>query len=171
MHPQAGTYTHAPVKRRRKGLIAGIVGGVLALCCGGAMVIAVVYDPPTTEQGAPAAATTPDPTSAGLGLSDDAKASVAAAAGTPPTPGPKAWRAYIAALDAIDPDIVHGKEEKAVDRGRNQCSSVKAWPNDQAKLIDLIRQRFTSPDHPGGFGPAKGRKILAAVRRHICPTY
>ncbi len=29
-------------------------------------------------------------------------------------------------------------EDKAVSRGRDQCSSVMEWPGDQSKLIDLV---------------------------------
>ncbi|WP_394620115.1 hypothetical protein JNUCC0626_13715 [Lentzea sp. JNUCC 0626] len=77
--------------------------------------------------------------------------------------------AFVAALDAIDKDIAHGKAEKAYDRGRNQCDSIKNNPNDRAKLLDLTRQRFTSPDHPEGFPPATVEKILDAVKTHLCP--
>lgn len=89
----------------------------------------------------------------------------------PPTPNAMNWAAFIVALKKIDPDIVHGKEEKAVDRGRNQCRSIKDDPDDQARLIDLTNRRFTSPDHPDGFGQAKAAQILEAVRQYICPTY
>jgi hypothetical protein len=81
------------------------------------------------------------------------------------------WAKFIAALDAIDPDIVHGKAEKAVDRARNQCGSVKQHPKDQARLVKLTDMRFSSPGHPDGFGAAKATKILAAARKYICPTY
>jgi hypothetical protein len=94
-----------------------------------------------------------------------------AAAGIPPKPDAATQQSYIAALTAIDRDIVHGKEDKAVDRGRNQCSSVKEWPTDQAKLVDLTQKRFSSPEHPDGFGPAKSAQILAAVRKYLCLTY
>jgi hypothetical protein len=94
-----------------------------------------------------------------------------AAVGIPPKPDAATQRAYLAALTAIDPDIVHGKEDTAVNRGRDQCSSVKEWPTDQPKLVDLTQQRFTSPGHPEGFGPAKSAQILAAVRKYLCPTY
>jgi hypothetical protein len=94
-----------------------------------------------------------------------------AAAGIPPKPDAATQKAYIAVLTALDPDIVHGKEDTAVNRGRDQCSSVKEWPNDQTKLVDLTQKRFTSPGHPEGFGPAKSAQILAAVRKYLCPTY
>jgi hypothetical protein len=97
--------------------------------------------------------------------------SALAAAGIPPKPEAKTWAAYIAALKKIDIAIVGDDEEQAVDRGRDQCSSVKEWPNDEAKLISLVNKRFTSPDHPQGFGNAKSKKILAAVRKYICPSY
>ncbi|GLH97341.1 hypothetical protein [Phytohabitans aurantiacus] len=94
-----------------------------------------------------------------------------AAAGIPPAPEAKAWTAYIAALRKIDPAIVGDDEEKAVDRGRNQCGSVKEHPDDEAKLVDLTNKRFTAPGHSAGFGKAKATKILAAVRKYICPSY
>lgn len=93
------------------------------------------------------------------------------AAGLPPKPNAATTAAYIKALDAIDTDIVHGKTEKAVDRGLNTCSSVKSSPNDQAKLIDLTNQRFSSPTHPEGHGPETAEKILKVVRKHLCPDF
>lgn len=103
--------------------------------------------------------------------SSTAIAPAEAAAGIPPKPDAATRQSYIAALTAIDPDIVHGKEDTAVSRGRDQCSSIKQWPNDQAKLVDLTQKRFTSPDHPDGFGPAESTRILAAVHEFLCPTY
>ncbi|MFD0742866.1 hypothetical protein ACFQ1L_14445 [Phytohabitans flavus] len=75
------------------------------------------------------------------------------------------------ALIKIDRDIVHNKEEKAVDRGRDLCSAVKSTPGDEKKLVDATLQRFTSPNHPDGFGEAKSKRILAATRKYICPSY
>ncbi|WP_101253851.1 hypothetical protein [Streptomyces barkulensis] len=88
----------------------------------------------------------------------------------PPEPAAEHWAAFINGLETIDPDIVHGKEEKAVDRGRNQCTSNRDNPNDEAKLIELTNARFTSPNHPDGFGEAKSTRILQLVRDHICPS-
>src|SRR5690606_2426402 len=44
----------------------------------------------------------------------------------PPNPAPAEWKAYIAALHDIDPDIIGTKSEQImVDRGRNQCVSIR----------------------------------------------
>ncbi|MGW7099260.1 hypothetical protein [Streptomyces sp. NPDC054838] len=83
--------------------------------------------------------------------------------GIPSEPDPATQAKYLAALSAIDPDIVNTKPDKAVDRGRNQCETIADFPKDEQKQVDLANQRFTSPSHPDGFGPAK------AV--HLCPTY
>jgi hypothetical protein len=108
--------------------------------------------------------TTSSPTTFDMGSAE-------AAAGIPPKPDSATQRSYVTELTAIDPDIVHGDEDQAVDRGRDQCSSVKEWPGDQTKLVDLTQRRFTSPDHPEGFGPDKSAQILAVVRKYLCPTY
>ncbi|MEV0992740.1 hypothetical protein [Streptomyces sp. NPDC049949] len=91
--------------------------------------------------------------------------------GIPPKPDAAAQAKYIAALTAIDPDIVNTKPDKAVDRGRNQCETIANFPKDDQKQIDLTNQRFTSPNHPDGFGPATAAKIRDAVHTHLCPTY
>jgi hypothetical protein len=91
--------------------------------------------------------------------------------GIPPAPDAETQTAYIAALRAIDPDIVGDKDPKTiVNRGRDQCSSIPG-NQDEAKLVDLTNKRFTSPDHPDGFGDAKSKRILATVRKYICPSY
>ena len=89
--------------------------------------------------------------------------------GAPPKPDAATAAAYVADLEAIDPDIEHGKPDKAVSRGRDQCTSVAEWPDDQAKLVGLAQRRFISPDHPDGFGPEKSARILAVVRQYLCP--
>ncbi|MFJ1706411.1 hypothetical protein [Kitasatospora sp. NPDC088346] len=89
-------------------------------------------------------------------------------AGLPPAPDTAATAKLVAALDAIDPDIVAGKPDKAVEAARAQCQAVYNFPKDRAKLISLAEQRFTSPAHPGGFGPEKAEKILAAVQSTLC---
>jgi hypothetical protein len=96
-------------------------------------------------------------------------ASAEANAGIPSKPDAATTAAYIGALKAIDPDIVHGKDDRAVSHGRDQCGSVHSSPNDQAKLVDLANQRFTSPNHPNGFGKDKATRILEVVRKYLCP--
>lgn len=109
------------------------------------------------------------------GIGSDDKPSTSAPSidsGIPPTPDKATQDAYIAALKAIDPDIVGDKDPKSiVNRGRDQCGAIKEWPDDEAKLIESTNRRFTSPSHPEGFGPEKAKRILAVVREHICPAY
>ncbi|MER5733022.1 DUF732 domain-containing protein [Streptomyces sp. NPDC002138] len=89
----------------------------------------------------------------------------------PPWPDAAAQDRYISALTAIDPDIVHNKPDKAVDRGRNLCQSIARFPGDRKRQTDLANQRFGSPAHPTGFGPAKAANIVDAVHTHLCPAY
>ncbi len=123
--------------------------------------------PPAAQS--PAAGT---PSASDRSLTPEERRSLEADAGIPPEPDRRTWAAYIAGLVAIDPDIVHGKEEKAVDRGRNQCRSIAEHRQDadRSKLVELARQRFTSPGHPDGFGSAAA-KILVVVHRYLCPSY
>ncbi|MEV4890623.1 hypothetical protein AB0K48_14635 [Nonomuraea sp. NPDC055795] len=88
----------------------------------------------------------------------------------PPPPDPKARADYIRELDTIDRDIVHGDEEKAVDRGRNQCPWLQQWPKVRMDALIQVDKRFTSPDHPKGFGAAKGNRINHAIKKYICPS-
>ncbi|WAL73567.1 DUF732 domain-containing protein [Kitasatospora sp. YST-16] len=94
----------------------------------------------------------------------------AGAGGLPPKPDQATVTKYIAALDAIDKDIVHGKAETAVSRGRDECSSI-GQGKAQDELVKLAIARFTSPDHPQGFGPEKAAKIVQVVHENICPTF
>ncbi|MCX5213649.1 hypothetical protein OG689_31015 [Kitasatospora sp. NBC_00240] len=112
----------------------------------------------TTAAAPPAAAPTPG-----------APASVPG--GIPPTPDAATTAKYIAALTAIDPEIVDKKPDRAVSRGRDQCTSIGTWPNDRQRLLDLTGQRFTSSKHPDGFGPEKASLILDVVHANLCPTY
>ncbi|WP_432976622.1 hypothetical protein [Dactylosporangium sp. CA-233914] len=80
--------------------------------------------------------------------------------------------AYIADLKAIDPAIVGGKDEgRIVGRGRDQCSSIKSFPNNGAKLVDLTNKRFTAPNHPEVFELVEAARILDVVHKRLCPTY
>ncbi|MEU8510071.1 hypothetical protein AB0C76_00595 [Kitasatospora sp. NPDC048722] len=87
----------------------------------------------------------------------------------PAKPGTDVTAKLVAALDAIDPAIVGGKPDQAVDRARSQCQSMYQFPKDKAKLVELADQRFTAPDHPQGFGPDKAAKINEALRATLCP--
>lgn len=108
------------------------------------------------------------PTTAAASASSASSAEVAAA---PPEPDESVKRAYLSALTAIDPDVVHGKDDIAVNRGRNQCVSISEHSGDRARLVELTQQRFTSPSHPDGFGPEASGRILDVVRQYLCPTY
>lgn len=103
-------------------------------------------------------------------LSPQQKASIRAAAGIPLVPDQVTQDAYVRDLNAIDSDIVHGKVEKAVSRGLNQCTSIKNGGSRQ-ELVHLAEERFTSPSHPEGHGTTTAAKILDIVHRRLCPTY
>ncbi|GHF77163.1 hypothetical protein GCM10018790_64090 [Kitasatospora xanthocidica] len=122
----------------------------------------------TAPQAPAAAAPTAPPAPAGTTTAAPAGAKPS---GPPPRPDAATTAAYIAALTAIDPEIVSDKVDRAVSRGRDQCTSVAQSPGDQAGLVALANRRFTSAKHPDGFGPEKSAKILEVVRKHLCPTY
>jgi hypothetical protein len=99
-------------------------------------------------------------------------ASLSVDQGTLPKADQATQEVFIKALNAIDPEIVGDKDPSTmVTRGRSQCTSVKGSPDDKAKLVELTGKRFTAPNHPDGFGTEKNTKILAAVRKYLCPTY
>lgn len=111
------------------------------------------------------------PSTSAPALTDKQRASIRADNGLPPTPAAADWAAYIKGLDAINPDIVHGKEDKAISRGIDSCSSIKNFPKDKAKQIELTGHRYTSPTHPEGRDAATAKKILALAHKHICPDF
>lgn len=126
------------------------------------------------DSDAKSSGTTPPPaaaSSAPAAAPSHAVSDTEAKLGIPPKPDAATKAKYIAALTAIDPDIVHGKEDKAVDRGRNECRTIHDSPKDPAKQADMADKRFTSPTHPQGFGAAKAAKIRDAVHEHLCPTF
>ncbi|MFJ2900671.1 hypothetical protein ACIO87_38185 [Streptomyces sp. NPDC087218] len=55
-------------------------------------------------------------------------------------------------------------EQKAIDAGRNQCSSL-AKPND--KIDWLVVQRFGNDAHP--LTDAQGKALNATLRKTMCP--
>lgn len=100
-----------------------------------------------------------------------ATADAEATAGTPPKPDVAMKLGYIRALTGIDPDIVHGRENKAVDRGLNQCQTIHNFPKDKPKQTKMAEMRFTSPRHPQGFGKVKAAQIVEAVHVNLCPKF
>ncbi|MCH0566590.1 MULTISPECIES: DUF732 domain-containing protein [unclassified Streptomyces] len=104
---------------------------------------------------------------AGRGAGSDAGRETAA--GLPPRPDANGEAAYVRALTAIDPDIVHDDEDGAVDRGRTLCRTLHDHPDDRDRQTAEAEKRFVSPGHPDGFGPAKAGRIVDAVRAGLCP--
>ncbi|MGR6997613.1 hypothetical protein ACU686_05140 [Yinghuangia aomiensis] len=141
------------------------IGPWVAVAIALVVAIGIVYGFASSSGTGAKSSSTSDP------LDDQQRASILADAGYPPKPDAATWSAYISALDAIDPDIVHLKQDKAVSRGRDQCGSIKTRPADREYLVGLVLQRFTSPGHPEGFGRAKAGQILDVVHEHLCPTY
>lgn len=111
------------------------------------------------------------PTATASELTPEVRESIRAAVGLPPSPKPVDRAAYIDGLNAINPDIVHGKDDKAISRGINACSSIKNLPGETAKQIGMASRRFTSPTHPEGRDTATSKKILALAHKHICPDF
>ncbi|MEU9027745.1 hypothetical protein AB0D46_09445 [Streptomyces sp. NPDC048383] len=94
-----------------------------------------------------------------------------AAVGLPPAPKGAARQAYFDGLNAIDRDIVHGKEDKAISRGIDTCSAIKSHPGNRAKQVEQTERRWNSPTHPEGHGAAKAAKILDVAHKNICPSF
>ncbi|MFF5290540.1 hypothetical protein [Paractinoplanes globisporus] len=112
------------------------------------------------DQAAPAAATDAKP------ISPNEFASLKA------EPDQKYADAYMAALKTISPELVAGKTRDAmVDLARDQCTTIEEFPGNEAKWLWWTNQRFTSAQHPKGFGEATAKKILATVQKYICPNY
>ncbi|CAM5575096.1 hypothetical protein ACH4GF_40775 [Streptomyces rimosus] len=86
--------------------------------------------------------------------------------GIPPKPDAATQARYVAALDAISRDIVNGKPERAVSRGRSTCGTIHSFPKDHAKQVEQTRQRFSGATQ---FNAAQAEKILEAVHTHLCP--
>ncbi|MFD8615324.1 hypothetical protein ACFV09_41670 [Streptomyces sp. NPDC059631] len=93
------------------------------------------------------------------------------AAGLPPEPMAAQRQAFLRGLNAIDTDIVQGKDDKAVHRGIDTCGIVKRFPGDKAKQIDQTNQRWSKPTHPEGHGLTKAAKILDVAHKNICPDF
>ena len=114
--------------------------------------------------------TTVDQSSQPPALSDADKAKIREDLGYPPEPDAATADAFIKALNAIDTDIVHGKDEKALSRGADTCRMIKDHP-ERAKQIEQTNKRWTSPTHPDGHGLATAEKILDTTHKHLCPDF
>ncbi|MFE9561747.1 hypothetical protein ACFYM0_11620 [Streptomyces sp. NPDC006487] len=149
--------------RRHHVIIALTGAGLLALTgCGSDS------DAPAPGKTSAPASTVPSPAQSGRPSADPS--AVRPDSGLPPSPAPAQRAAYLAALNTIDPEIVNGKDDKAVSRGLDQCQSMKG-EKDPAKRVAGANQRFIGPHHPAGFGPVKSALIVAAVQANLCPTY
>lgn len=88
----------------------------------------------------------------------------------PPQPSPRNAAAFLARLEAINPELVEDRDPDAlVNRGLDECRDLKERPKGQ--WLTWVNTRFTSPEHPNGFDDGTAGKVLAAVRKYICPTY
>ncbi|MFE7469473.1 hypothetical protein ACFU6R_35970 [Streptomyces sp. NPDC057499] len=83
------------------------------------------------------------------------------AAGIPSAPTGDARDAYLDAIAAVDPQLVVD-EERAIDAGRNQCSSIAS-----PKADSLAAQRFGTDARP--LTDAQGKRLNAALRETLCP--
>lgn len=151
-------------------IVLSAIAGVLALCVVIGIVGAVLgsgdKDQKVAAEKPPMASATSSTTPL------PAVSSSTPVANIPPKPDTATRAAYLADLKAIDTKIIGDKDEEIiVDRGRSQCTSIKEWPNDRAKLVDLTNKRFTAPGYPNGFGTVKAGKILDVVHKRLCPTW
>ncbi|TBO59017.1 hypothetical protein EYS09_14335 [Streptomyces kasugaensis] len=144
------------MKHRTAIAISAVVIAAASLtACGGNSDSAPAKSP---APAAPSSAPTPDASKA----IKDAEAK----SGIPPKPDAATQEKYIAALNAISPDIVSGKEDRAVSRGRDTCGTIHSFPKDHAKQVDLTRQRFSGAHQ---FTTSQAEQILTAVQSNLCP--
>ncbi|MBP8532367.1 hypothetical protein [Streptomyces sp. MK37H] len=83
--------------------------------------------------------------------------------GIPPEPTGAKRTALIAALKAIDPQII-ADEDKAITNARNQCQALH---NGGQRPDYFAAQRFGNDQHP--VSEANGKLINAALRKTLCP--
>lgn len=87
----------------------------------------------------------------------------AAPGGIPPEPTGVEREAYLAALKAIDPKLV-ADEDKAIDAGRNQCSSLDGGAKDPD---NTAAQRFSMGGNT--VDEVEAKAINTALRATLCP--
>ena len=140
----------------RPALAASLVVLVLAGCS-----TAAPAEPPTVEAPAPAPSINPS-----------VLADLLAESNIPPPPSSRNAAMFLVALEAINPELLEDRHSEAlINRGRDQCATIKDWPGDEGKWVWWAEQRFTSPAHPQGLGPATAKRVIAAARKYICPSY
>ncbi|MFD3537601.1 hypothetical protein [Streptomyces sp. NPDC058664] len=125
--------------------------------------------PPRPCQSRPAPPTeAPAPTTAIPNLAPTASVP---AAGLPAKPDAATRQAYLDALNAVGPRIIKpDKEDQAVSRGINQCSSNQD-DRGRTKLATLALDRFTVTTRLSNIATSEtGKAIVKAVRTHLCPT-
>ncbi|MFD8825616.1 hypothetical protein ACFV1C_25105 [Streptomyces sp. NPDC059605] len=83
------------------------------------------------------------------------------AAGIPSAPTGDARDAYLDAIAAVDPQLIVD-EERAIDAGRNQCSSIT-----DPKADSLAAKRFGTDARP--LTDEQGERLNAALRETLCP--
>ncbi|MFJ4687070.1 DUF732 domain-containing protein [Streptomyces sp. NPDC088789] len=154
-----------PKKGPPKAALIGCGGVLVLLVLVG--IIGVALDGDDTDAKRPTAQ------SSAPELTEEERASIDAAAGLPPEPDATDRARFLDALDAIDPRIVKpGKDDQAVSRGRNQCSSIKSSGSSREKLAQMALERFTVTTRlPEISTPQTGEKILDAVHTHLCPDF
>ncbi|MCT9010011.1 hypothetical protein [Streptomyces rhizosphaerihabitans] len=158
-------------RRRRNKKIFGVVfvmfilGGIVDACGGNDS------SDPEPKAAASSKPAKPKPSAAPSKISQADLDKALEAAGLPATPKAAQRQAFLKGLNAIDTDIVHGKDDKAVSRGMDTCGLLKRFPGDETKQIDQTNQRWSSPTHPEGHGLAKAAKILDVAHKNICPDF
>ncbi|MEO3751259.1 DUF732 domain-containing protein [Streptomyces sp. B6B3] len=144
--------------------------GVLVLLVAAVAVLSGGGDDGAADDGA--ASQFQDQTSTeGEPMSEEEREALLDEAGIAPEPDAATADAYLAALDAIDPEIDGDDPESAISRGRDTCRTIHDHPDDRAQQIEQTNQRFTHPDHPDGWGRETAERILDAAHEHLCPSY
>lgn len=81
-----------------------------------------------------------------------------------------AERSFLAELQAINSEILHEKsDEILIDRAIRQCEDINKGQKTRQTLIQYVNYRFTTPNHPNGFGNSTSELILIAIEKYICP--
>jgi hypothetical protein len=89
---------------------------------------------------------------------------------SPAAPDQEHRAGYLAALEKVNPELVEDRDPDAlVNRGIDQCRDLKERPKGQ--WLTWVKTRFSSPEHPDGFDDATSAKVLAVVRKYICPSF